>query len=141
MDSSAMVCATSIVRTFCVGRPCAKEAAENDVARRAMEQVNFMDDPPECDSLNKLPQGLKIRRMHQRLHHHAILFRFLPQAAELFFGCLRSGDIEMKTNARKADGNFFRYAEGASKIQVAFYRDLNALGWDAHRRGYHLTGN
>src|ERR1700687_207658 len=50
-------------------------------------------------------------------------------------------NLETKTNMVKADGHVFRYAEGASKIQVSLHRGPNAFGWYAHSRSYHLTGD
>ena len=87
------------------------------------------------------PVGFEPGRAHQGLHHHAILLGFLLQSAQLFRGCLRRGNIKMKMNVLKADGHVFCNSERASEVQPAFHRDLNALGWDAHRRSHHLAGN
>ena len=87
------------------------------------------------------PLAFQLRRLHQGLHHHAILFRFFSQSIHLLRGGLGRNNIEVQTNALKADGHVLGYAQSASKIQVSRHGDLNTFRGYAHSRCNHLTGD
>jgi len=79
--------------------------------------------------------------MRERLHDHAVLLGFFPQAAKLIGSGVSSGDVEIEADGFESHGNIFGDAKGAAKIEVAFGGDFDPLGGNAHSAGYHLAGD
>src|SRR5579862_3140304 len=92
-------------------------------------------------STMRKPFGLQTWRLDQGLHDHAILFRFLPQCAQLFRSGLRRRDIEAQTQTLEADRHVLCDTESAAKIEVSLDSDVDIFRWYSHGGRDHLAGN
>jgi hypothetical protein len=75
------------------------------------------------------------------LHDHAVLLGLFLQSAQLLWGRLGRLDVESDMESLKSDWHILRNSQRPSEVQISFYRDLDALGPDSHRRSHHLARN